>query len=164
MKCISYHSLLAMVVLNLAFMSFGTAAEDSAVESLSPEIRGLLKKEMAAVEVAMKDIITANATGDSEKIAVIAQQIKDSFILKQGLTKQQKHELHSVLSADFIQQDQAFHYSAGMLAHAAEMKKPELINFYFGQLFEACSSCHKVHANHRFQQFSAEAQAVKYEH
>lgn len=164
MKHVSYRSLLSILVMNLAFISVGSAAENKGIESLSPEVRGLLKQEMSAIEVAMKDIISANANGDSEKIAVIAQKIKDSFILKQHLTKHQKHELHSVLSADFIKQDQRFHYNAGMLAHAAQMKKPELINFYYGQLFEACASCHKVHAIHRFPQFSLEAQAVKHEH
>ena len=164
MTRISYRSLLAFTVFKLAFFSSATFAEASGVESLSPEIRGLLKKEMIAVDLAMKDIITANAEGDSDKISTIARQIKNSFILKQGLTKRQKHELHSTLPKDFILKDQEFHYMAGMLSHAADMNKPELINFYYSQLFEACSSCHKAHALHRFPQFMTESTADQHKH
>jgi hypothetical protein len=171
MKHIFYRTFLAITVLGL---SAGAVAEDAGiegvgikkvgVESLSTEVQALLKKEMVAVELAMKDIITANIEGDSAKIASIAKQIENSFILKQSLSKHQKHELHTKLSSDFIKQDQEFHYMAGMLAHAAEMDKQELINFYYSKLFEACSSCHKVHAQHRFPKFSNEIQTMTHEH
>lgn len=165
MKRRSCRVLLAVAVLNLTFLSSGAIAEEVVgVESLSTEVRALLKKEMVAVDLAMKEIISANAEGDSAKIAVIAKQIQNSFILKQSLTKHQKHELHSKLTKDFISQDQEFHYMAGMLAHAADMKKPELINFYYSKLFEACSSCHKAHAIHRFPQFSIEVKADQHKH
>jgi cytochrome c556 len=168
MKNISYRvylalTLLSLSALNLAFSS-SAIAEDAGVEGLSIEVRTILKKEMVAVDLAMKDLISANAEGDSKKIASIAKQIKDSFILKQSLTKHQKHELHSKLPSDFISQDQEFHYMAGMLEHAADMNKPELINLYYSKLFEACSSCHKAHAQHRFPKFSNEVQPVKHEH
>ncbi|MBQ0730911.1 MAG: cytochrome c [Oleispira antarctica] len=174
MKSISYRAVFAATLVNLSILSLmvsSTAmAEETAemtlvgVESLSTEVRGLLKKEMLAVERAMKDIISANAAGNTQAIASIAKQVKDSFILKQSLTKHQKHELHSKLPEDFIRQDQEFHYMAGMLAHAAEMKKPELINFYYSKLFEACSSCHKAYAQHRFPQFSIATHAISHEH
>ena len=157
MKLISHRVLLAIAVFNLTFLSSTATADKVGVESLSAEVRTILKKEMVAVDLAMKDIISANTEGDLKKIASIAKQIQDSFILKQSLTKHQKHELHTKLTADFIRQDQQFHYMAGMLSHAAEMNKPELINFYYSELFEACSSCHKSYAEHRFPHFSSEA-------
>ena len=60
---------------------------------------------MQAVELGMKDIISANLAGDTKAISTIAMKIKESFILKQSLTKSQKHELHTKLPSDFIRQD-----------------------------------------------------------
>jgi len=119
---------------------------------------------MLAIDSAMKEIVSANSSGDTEKVALIARQIKESFILKQGLTKHQKHELHSKLSSDFISQDKAFHYMAGMLEHAATNNKPELIGFYFLKLFEACSSCHQAYAKHRFTKFSNQSKVNEHTH
>lgn len=160
-------ALLKLMLLGFILTPVAVSADASqkvvGVEHLSENLRLLLQKEMQAVELGMKDIISANVIGDTHAIAAIAMKIKESFILKQRLTQQQKHELHTKLPQDFIRQDQTFHYMAGMLAHAAEMKKPELINFYYAELFEACSSCHKEHAQHRFPRFSV-GEAIKHEH
>ena len=163
MKRISFRHLFAITLVNvsllgLSFMPMANAENQSneSIENLSDDLRVLLKQEMRAVEQGMKDIITANLAGDSKAISDIATKIKNSFILKQSLTKSQMHELHTKLSSDLIRQDKDFHYMAGMLAHAADMKKPELINFYYSKLFEACLSCHKVHAQHRFSNLTLE--------
>jgi hypothetical protein len=112
----------------------------------------------------MKEIVSANAAGDYNEIALVAKQMKDSFILKQNLTKHQRHLLHSTLPVDFIKQDQQFHYLAGMLEHAAKKKKPELVVFYYSKLFEACSSCHASHAKHRFPKFVKVIKASEHHH
>ena len=39
---------------------------------------------------------------------------------------------------------------SGMLEHAAQSKKPEVINFYFSEMNESCASCHAVFATHKF--------------
>jgi hypothetical protein len=77
-------------------------------------------------------------------------KIKKSFILKQKLTKAQKEELHRVLPQQFIEMDMDFHKSAGMLAHAAEMKNADVVNFYFFKMHTACVSCHSKYAAERF--------------
>lgn len=179
MKCISFPKILVTTLFNmsllaLSFMPLANAEDHSEghskghskvdIENLSEGIRVLLKKEMQAVELGMKDIVSANLAGDTKAISAIAMKIKESFILKQSLTKSQKHELHTKLPSDFIRQDKDFHYMAGMLAHAADMKKPELVNFYYSKLFEACSSCHKVHAQHRFSNFTLEDHSRSHEH
>ena len=158
MKYLSNYVFFVLVSLSLMFLSATTTAEEMGVEALSPEIREILQKEMVAIESAMKAIVSANAAGDSEKVALIAKQIKESFILKRSLTDDQKHELHSKLPGDFLKQDQEFHYRAGMLEHAAQNNKSELIGFYYSKLFEACSNCHKLHAGHKFTKFSNEVE------
>lgn len=164
MNTIAYGSMLLLTLLSLNFTSSFTNAETTGVESLSSHVRAMLKKEMVAVDAAMKDIISANAEGDTAKVALIARKIKDSFILSQSLTQHQKHELHSTLPKDFLEQDESFHYLAGMLAHVAEKNKPELIGFYYSKLFEACASCHKAHAAHRFPKFAKPVIAGEHHH
>lgn len=140
------------------------AGGSGGVKNLSPEIRALLQKEMRAIDAAMSEIIKANAEGDMKKISKVAKQIKDSFILNQGLSRSQKHELHTTLSADFLKMDEAFHYNAGMLEHVAENQKTELIGFYYSKLFEACSSCHAQHAKHKFPSFTKMIKREQHKH
>ena len=52
---------------------------------LTPELRDLLRQEMASVLVASQDILGALVVGDHATVAEHAQQIHDSFILQQSL-------------------------------------------------------------------------------
>ncbi len=117
---------------------------------ISPDLSKLLNQEMAAIQEGMMGLIPAISSGKWDEAAKIGRNIKASFILKQKLTPSQKEELHRVLPAGFIEMDQAFHNAAGMLAHAAEMKNAEVVNFYFFKLNEACVSCHAKYATDRF--------------
>ena len=65
------------------------------------------------------------------EVSPLGQKIKESFILKQKPTAAQKEELHRVLPQQFIEMDMDFHKSAGMLAHAAEIKNADVVHFYF---------------------------------
>jgi len=126
---------------------------EKGVEGLSPEIRTLLGKEMLAIQNGMMSVISAYASGNYAEIASIAEQIKNSYILKQEMTRQQRHELHQKLPDSFIQLDQQFHSYAGLLAEAALKNNDELIGFYFSKLVESCSNCHSQHARHKFPAF-----------
>ncbi|MCK5831094.1 MAG: hypothetical protein KAH20_12430 [Methylococcales bacterium] len=120
------------------------------VKALSGELRGLLSQEMQALQNGMVSIIPAYISGNWGEIEKIAGKMKSSYILKKSLTEKQVKELHSVLPHEFIEKDQRFHYLAGMLEHVAKNKKPELINFYFSEMNEACVSCHTDFATHKF--------------
>lgn len=122
----------------------------SGVESLSPELRGLLKEEMLALQSGMMAIIPAYISGNWGEIERLAHQMKNSYILKQSLTDEQIKELYVSLPEAFIKQDQQFHYLAGMLEHAAKNEKVELVGFYFSKLNESCVSCHTQHVTHKF--------------
>lgn len=125
-------------------------ADVSGVEALSSELRNLLSQEMQALQDGMMSIIPAHASGNWREIEAIAGKMKNSYVLKQSLTKSQAKELHSVLPHKFIEKDQRFHYLAGMLEHAAKNKKSELINFYFSEMNKSCVDCHAVFAVHKF--------------
>ena len=128
------------------------AAERSAGNKilLSADLRNLLGEEMVAIENGMKNLVPAISSGEWEKVASIAQNISNSFIMKQKLTTAQKDELHRALPSQFIEMDQGFHNSAGMLAHAAGMKNADVVNFYFFKLNSACIACHTKYATERF--------------
>jgi len=102
------------------------------------------------IQQGMMDMVPAIAAGEWDKVSTIGQKIKASFILKQKLTDAQKEELHRVLPPQFIEMDTDFHKSAGMLAHAAEMKNADVVNFYFYKMNAACVSCHGKYAAERF--------------
>ncbi len=126
---------------------------EKGVESLSPEVRTLLSKEMVAIQNGMMSVIGAYASGNFEEIATIARQIKNSYILKQAMSRQQRHELHQKLPKSFIHLDQQFHKYAGRLEEAATNNNDELVGFYFSKLVDSCSGCHSQHAKHKFPAF-----------
>jgi len=138
--------------------------ENPGIEALSPALRALLTKEMLAIQTGMMSVIQAYAAGNWNEIETIAHNIKNSYILKQSLTDEQIHELHTSLPALFIKQDQQFHYYSGMLEHAASMHKPELVGFYFSRLNEACISCHSQFATHRFPALTPEKNTGEHKH
>lgn len=110
----------------------------------------LLRQEMQAIQTGMMSLVPAIASGDWVKVSEIANNIEGSYILKQQLTAEQRHDLHKSLPAEFVKRDQAFHHSAGMLAHAAEMGNVDVVNFYFYKLNTACVECHSEFALERF--------------
>lgn len=128
--------------------------EKSSVGSLSNEVRGLLAQEMQFIDKAMKEMFSAYISGDWETIAKLSKQVEESFILKQKLTKHQKHELHEKLPKKFLMLDQQFHYYAGMLSHVAENEKTELVGFYYSKMQESCLGCHSQFATERFEKLN----------
>lgn len=136
----------------------------SQVDSLSAEVRGLLNKEMIALQDGMQEIIPLMAAGETEQIAEIAAKIKHSYILSQQLTRKQKHELHTKLPQGFLVLDQAFHGYAGKLQHAAMENNRELMAFYYYKMTEACATCHSSYAQHRFPKLSDKKAKSEHHH
>jgi hypothetical protein len=124
--------------------------QPSQAVQLSPGLLALLNQEMGLIQQGMMDMVPAISAGEWDKVSSVGQKIKASFILKQKLTDAQKEELHRVLPQQFIEMDMDFHKSAGMLAHAAEMKNADVVNFYFFKMNAACVSCHGKYATERF--------------
>lgn len=122
--------------------------------NIPADIKPLLKKEMLAIEKGMKILVSSIATGNWGETAKIGKQIQTSFILKKNLSTEQMKLLHHSLPEQFIKMDQSFHQYAGMLAHAAEIKNMDIINFYFYKMSDSCVQCHSHYALERFPAFS----------
>ncbi len=164
-------SIILFTLVMISSLSYGensqnheTKKVNSGIESLSPELRDLLQKEMAALQHGMMSIIPAYISGNWGEIEHIAHKMERSYILKKNLTEEQVKELHDSLPESFIKQDQYFHYLSGMLNHAAKNKKAELVGFYFSKLGESCVNCHRQFATHKFPAFTAETSQLKHEH
>jgi hypothetical protein len=151
-----FKSLIVAVAFAGAALACADDHAETGVESLSPELRNLLSKEMVAIQNGMMSMIAAYASGNSEEIASIAEEIKSSYILKQEMSRQQMHELHQKLPRSFIHLDHQFHNYAGLLEEAARKNNDELIGFYFSKLVDSCSGCHRQHARHKFPAFVEE--------
>ena len=133
-------------------------------ENLSPQLRVLLQKEMMSLQNGMKEIIPAYVSGDLEKIARLAGQMKNSYIMKQQITEQQKHELVKKLPKEFFEKDKQFHKYAGMLEHVTEEKHIELIGFYYSKLLNSCVACHSEHATNKFPNFTSKSSEDDHHH
>lgn len=126
------------------------ATAQHGVQALSPPLREALSAEMVALQNGLMTAIPAMVAGNWDEVARIGVQMRDSFIMKQALSEEQLEELHHALPASFLELDARFHYLAGMLSHAAEARKPELVGYYLGTLAETCINCHTRHARARF--------------
>jgi hypothetical protein len=126
---------------------------NNGVSSLSPDLQKLFSKEMIQLKQGMHEIMDAYVSGEWDVIAPIAKKMEGSYVLRQSLSQSQMHELHSKLPSAFLELDDKFHYYSGMLSHASEMKKTELIGYYYGKMSETCVSCHSSYATHKFPSF-----------
>ncbi|MGD8630893.1 MAG: hypothetical protein PVG72_09245, partial [Gammaproteobacteria bacterium] len=116
---------------------------------LSPALMQLLKQEMNAIQKGMQELIPAIISGNWQEAADIGEHIRHSYIMQQALTDAQINELQHGLPPAFLELDQSFHHSAGMLAHAANMHNAELVSFYFYKLTDTCVACHSKFAEYR---------------
>jgi hypothetical protein len=122
---------------------------------ISSELRAVLNQEMQQIKGGMESLVFATVSGNWGKISSIGHQIKHSYIMKQKLTKKQRHELHDSLPAGFKQLDKKLHNYAGMLAHVAKEHDMELVNYYIYKMNETCASCHAQYASDKFPGFKA---------
>lgn len=152
-----------LTVITLFLISMFAKAE-SEMESLSPELRSLISKEMRALQEGMQSILPAYVSGNLKEVARIANKIENSFILKQTISEAQKKELMAKLPKAFLSMDKKFHEYAGMLEHVAEEKHTELVGFYYSKLTEACVGCHTEYGKHRFPMLKKEPDTAEHHH
>lgn len=141
-----------------AGVALGGLALAQAVEpvspKLTPKLQDLLRKEMLSVNDASQEILAALVTGDDARVAELAQQIHDSFILRQSMTPADKADLIAAVPQGFVQQDRAFHEIAATLAQAARSGDRAQQKQQFDRLIGACSACHTLYATDRFPHFA----------
>ena len=123
---------------------------------LPEKLRELLLREMNAIEGASLSIQSALVRGEDARVAELAQQIHDSFILRQEMTEADRKALRAAVPKAFVERDQAFHALTGDLAEAAREGDAERQRALFGEVVSACAACHALYAGNRFPGFAAE--------
>ena len=134
----------------MLLLSAGVLAAGEPVLNLTPKLRAALVAEMAGLKAGVAELSVSLANGEWEKTAQRATRIRDSYIMKQKLSRAELEQLERSLPADFAAMDQRFHRHAEGLAHAAHMQDHELAVFYFAKMLEGCGSCHANYATHSF--------------
>ncbi len=109
---------------------------------------------MLSINDASQEILTALVAGDDERVAALAQQVHDSFILRQSMTPEDKAALMAAVPEGFVQQDTAFHEISAALAQAARAGDRAQQHELFNRMIEACSACHAQYATDRFPNFA----------
>lgn len=117
---------------------------------LTPKLRDLLRKEMLSIEQASRDILSALIAGNDARVARLAQQIHDSFILQQSMTPEDRQDLMAAVPEDFVTRDRAFHKLSADLAQAGRDRDRDAQHAQFGRMIEACTACHGLYATDRF--------------
>lgn len=130
------------------------AAASAGVAALSPEVRALLRQEMAALQGAMLELVPAMIAADWATIVHVAERIRAGFVLSRELTAAQREELTTRLPPGFLELDAEFHGLADGLESAAREERPELVTFYVYKLQDSCVGCHARHARERFPAFA----------
>ncbi len=126
---------------------------------LPPKLRAALVAEMGGLREGIADIAVKLASGEWEAVAARATRIRDSFIMKQKLSREELAHLERALPAEFLALDEQFHRHADSLAEAAHRKDGELATFYFYKMTEGCLQCHARYATHTFKGFGKPAPA-----
>ncbi len=148
----------------LWMLTSATWAADEPAVKLSPKLRGALVAEMAGLKTGMAELTGSLATGDWPRAHQRALAIRDSYILKQKLSRAELAELEHALPPDFQELDARFHRHAEALAHAAENHDGELAGFYLGRMVEGCIGCHARYATHTLPGFKAGPLAAGHGH
>lgn len=127
--------------------------DSAAVLALSPRLRAALVAEMAGLKNGIAELSVALASGEWGQAAARAERIRDSYLLKQKLSRAELKELEHSLPADFLAMDERFHRHAASLVQAAHRRDHELAVVYFGKMLEGCGNCHARYATHTFRGF-----------
>ena len=146
---LAFFSLAAGLILIGGFAATAQQVQPVSPE-LTPKLRELLRKEMLSIEDASKQILSHLIAGEDAKVAELAQQIHDSFILQQSMTPEDKQDLMAAVPEDFVTRDRAFHKLSADLAQAARDGDRSAQHQKFGQMVEACTACHALYATDRF--------------
>ncbi len=141
--------LFALGTLCLTFLSQSASAQDVTAE-LPPEVRSLLQREMVQIDAAMKSIHGAIVRGDHDVVEKQGKAIHDSFILQQSITPEGRKALKNAVPEGFLQLDQGFHALAAQLSDSGGRKDTAAQLKIFGQLTQACVTCHSHYVYERF--------------
>lgn len=145
---------ISMVAIAMVVLASTAWAADPVGPKLTPRLKDLIANEMQQVAQATAELSVAIAAGDHATVKRLGTAVRDSFILKQSLTADDKKDLMSAVPPEFVGLDRRFHGLAGKMAHAAEAHDSELQAVYYAKMLDSCIACHSHFASDRFPGFA----------
>lgn len=127
---------------------------------LPENLLNVLTQEMQQIESGMQLLLDYLARGEADKAENIAMKIHNSFILKQSLSPQELQQLISLLPTGFVQMDRAFHGQAKELAQTVQRQDFAAGIKIYGEMTQACVSCHQQYAQEKFPGLATEQPEV----
>lgn len=115
-------------------------------EALTDKVRDFLKKEMRLLAEGGRAIEGALAAGNSERVAVEAQKMHETFVHKDEVTTFDLRILQAELGEEFVTQDKAFHTLARELEKQARNNDLPEQRRVFNAMLRQCVACHKTYA------------------
>lgn len=149
MKSIMTYTL-ALILAITTIAAVSAQSNEPVGPRLPSNVRALLLEEMNAILLASQEILDAMVRGDHETVAINAQAIHDSFILRQKMTDEDRQALRNAVPDSFVQQDQAFHTLTAKLAAAARNGDHSKQKILFDEMLGSCIACHERYAHDRF--------------
>jgi hypothetical protein len=101
----------------------------------------------------MTNLAIAIPAGRLSEVAETAQKMKEGYIMKEVLSKEQTEEFKRSLPKRYTEIDREFHEILGNLSDSAQGKDREHVNYYYYKLTENCVRCHAMYARKRFPDF-----------
>lgn len=120
---------------------------------LSKRLHRLLSAEMNRLQNGMTGLTIAIPAGQWDDIEETARKMKNGYIMKKKLSKEEMEKFHHSLPRDYREMDHEFQKAAGQLTDAAKEHDEELVHVYFCRLNESCVQCHSLYATKRFPGF-----------
>jgi hypothetical protein len=150
---------LVFVAAGYTFIIFNPASAQGEKINEGSEIKLLRKThraltaEMNALQNGMTNLAIAIPAGRLGEIAETAKKMKEGYIMKEVLSKEQMEEFKSSLQKGYTEIDREFHEILGKLSDSAQKKDREHVNYYYYKLTENCVRCHAMYAGKRFPDF-----------
>lgn len=140
----------AIWVVLAATLTFSVGALQDEVsapaEALTGKVRSFLKKEMWLLAEGGRAIEGALAAGNSERVAVEAEKMHETFVHKDEVTTFDLRILQAELGEEFVMQDKAFHALVRELEKHAQKNDLAEQQRVFDAMLRQCVACHKTYA------------------
>jgi hypothetical protein len=133
---------LVFVTAGYTFITFNSARAQREKINEGSEIKLLRKThraltaEMNALQNGMTNLVIAIPAGRLGEVAETAKKMKEGYIMKEVLLKEQMEEFKRSLPKGYTEIDREFHEILGKLSDSAQEKDREHVNYYYYKLTE----------------------------
>ena len=117
---------------------------------LPKKIHRVLSAEMNRIQNGMTNLAVAIPAGHWKDIIENSKKMKEGYIMKKKLSKEQMETFNNSLPPGYLELDREFQEAAGRLISASGERDGKKVSLHFYKLTESCIKCHAKYATKRF--------------